>query len=122
MLDFFFGGGFEFLFFIVFFLILGMVIFFIIQGLRQWNRNNHAPRLTVEATVVTKRHSVHHRHDSVGSSGCCTSSTSYYVTFQVPSGDRMELPMDAAEYGMLAEGDQGMLSFQGTRYLSFARQ
>lgn len=122
MSDFFFGGGFELLFFIVFFLVLGMVIFFIIQGLRQWNRNNHAPRLTVEATVVTKRYSVHHRHDPIGHSGCATSSTSYYVTFQVPSGDRMELPMNAAEYGMLAEGDRGLLSFQGTRYLSFARQ
>ena len=44
------------------------------------------------------------------------------MTFQVESGDRMELSMTGTEYGMLAEGDRGKLSFQGTRYLGFERQ
>ena len=38
------------------------------------------------------------------------------------SGDRMELRLSGAEYGMLAEGDRGRLTFQGTRYLSFERE
>ena len=46
-------------------------------------------------------------------------STRYYVTFQVESGDRMEFSVSGPEYGMLAEGDRGKLTFQGTRYLSF---
>lgn len=50
-----------------------------------------------------------------------TQSTSYYATFQVESGDRMELHVSGAEYGMLAEGDTGKLTFQGTRYLGFVR-
>ena len=50
-----------------------------------------------------------------------TSSTSYYVTFQVESGDRMELSVKSSEYGMLAEGDSGRLTFQGTRFLGFER-
>ena len=50
------------------------------------------------------------------------SSTTYYATFQVESGDRMELRLSGAEYGMLAEGDRGRLTFQGTRYLSFERE
>ena len=50
-----------------------------------------------------------------------TSSTWYYVTFLVDSGDRMELSVSGSEYGMLVEGDRGRLSFQGTRYLSFER-
>lgn len=45
----------------------------------------------------------------------------FHVTFQVESGDRMELPVSGREYGMLAEGDIGKLTFQGTRYLSFER-
>ena len=49
-------------------------------------------------------------------------STTYYATFQVESGDRMELRLSGAEYGMLAEGDRGRLTFQGTRYLSFERE
>ena len=47
--------------------------------------------------------------------------TTYYVTFQVESGDRMELAVDGEDYGMLVEGDRGRLSFQGTRYLGFER-
>ena len=47
--------------------------------------------------------------------------TSYYVTFQVESGDRMEFEISDTEYGMLAEGDSGKLTFQGTRYLNFQR-
>ena len=34
----------------------------------------------------------------------------------------MEFYVDGYEYGMLVEGDKGMLSFQGTRYLGFERQ
>ena len=44
-----------------------------------------------------------------------------YVTFQVESGDRMELSIDGSEYGLLAEGDEGVLTLQGTRYLGFDR-
>lgn len=48
-------------------------------------------------------------------------STSYYITFQVESGDRMEFLVPSAEYGLLVPGDRGRLTFQGTRYLGFAR-
>ena len=48
-------------------------------------------------------------------------STRYHVTFEVESGDRMELSLSGHEFGMLVEGDTGRLSFQGTRYLSFER-
>lgn len=51
-----------------------------------------------------------------------STSTSYYVTFEVESGDRMELHVSGSEYGMLAEGDYGQLTFQGTRYLDFVRR
>ena len=33
----------------------------------------------------------------------------------------MELHVSGSEYGMLAEGDRGFLTFQGTRYLGFER-
>ena len=50
-----------------------------------------------------------------------TSSTDYFVTFEVESGDRMEFLMAGTEYGQLMEGDEGKLTFQGTRYLGFER-
>ena len=49
------------------------------------------------------------------------SHTNYYVTFEVESGDRMELELQGHEYGLLVEGDKGKLTFQGTRYLGFER-
>lgn len=98
-----------------------------VKGIGQWNKNNRSPRLTVEAAVVGRRTDVsHHQHanagDSSGAHGFHTStSTRYYVTFQVDSGDRMEFLVSGDEYGMLIEGDRGRLSFQGTRYLGFER-
>lgn len=118
----FFGGAFEIIFFSMFFLIWGIMIFRIIQGIRQWNKNNHSPRLTVNAVVVAKRTSVSsHNHNTGNGAMHTTNSTSYYVTFEVESKDRMEFHVGGREYGMLAEGDFGRLSFQGTRYLSFER-
>ena len=110
------------MFFLVFFLVLGTILLNLVRGVSQWNRNNHSPRLTVEATVVTKRSDVsHHHHQNAGGTGHTASTTTYYVTFQVDSGDRMELTVGGADYGQLVEGDRGKLTFQGTRYLGFQR-
>lgn len=116
-----FGSGlFEIMFVLIFAIVIGMFVFAAVSGLRQWGKNNHSPRLTVEAQVVAKRTSVHHH--SGGTDHMGHTSTSHYATFQVDSGDRMELPVTGREYGMLAEGDRGRLTFQGTRYLGFERQ
>ena len=106
---------FEYMFTIAFILILGVIVIMVVKNIATWNKNNNSPRLTVEAKVMSKRTAITHHHDSM-------SSTRYYVTFQVDSGDRMELPMTGSESGMLAEGDVGKLTFQGTRYLSFERK
>ena len=53
--SFFFGSGFEIMFFLVFFVIFAMVIVTFVKGIAEWNKNNHSPKLTVDATVVTKR-------------------------------------------------------------------
>ena len=70
---------------------------------------------TVEATVVGRRD--HRSHSGQNH----MSHTSYYITFQVESGDRMEFHVSGQEYGLLVEGDRGKVTFQGTRYLGFAR-
>ena len=50
-----------------------------------------------------------------------TVDTSYFVTFQFDSGDRMEFLINEQNFGYLVESDRGMLTFQGTRYLGFER-
>ena len=114
------SGLFGVFFVLIFAVVICGFIYAIVSGLRQWNKNNHSPRLTVEAQVVTKRTAV--SHHSGGADHMSHTSTSHYVTFQVDSGDRMELCVTGQEYGMLVEGDYGRLTFQGTRYLGFERQ
>jgi hypothetical protein len=109
---------FETMFFIVFFIVMAAFVVTIGKSLLEWNKNNHSPRLTVPAVVVTKRTDVHHhRHD-----GHTHHSTRYYAAFEVESGDRMELQLSGQEYGLLVEGDAGELTFQGTRFLGFERK
>lgn len=112
-------GGFDIfnaLFVIVPVIILGVFAYILIKGVSQWSSNNKSSILSVPAEVVTKR-----SHTS-GGAGDSSASTWYYVTFQVESGDRIELPLNGSEYGMLAEEDLGILTFQGTLYKGFERR
>ena len=114
---------FPIIFIIAFVAILAVFIMTAVRGVSQWNKNNHSPQLTVDASVVSRRANISHHHhsDANGGVGRTTSSTTYYVTFQVESGDRIELYVPGQEYGVLIEGDRGKLTFQGTRYLGFER-
>lgn len=114
---------FSVIFSLAFLVILGIIVVTVVQGISQWNQNNHAPRLTVSATIVAKRADVsRHHYKTPGEAGYhASTTTSYYATFQVDSGDRMELPVSGQQYGLLMEGDRGQLTFQGTRFLDFQR-
>ena len=121
------GLGFDFMFTLVpvmSMLIFGLVFVVIVASLvrsgKQWHRNNNSPRLTVDAKVLAKRHDVSRRR-SAGEHHHYRTVNTYYVTFEVESGDRMELQLQGHEYGLLIEGDKGKLTFQGTRYLGFER-
>lgn len=123
-----FMGGFEMMFSLVFVVVAGVIIFIVVKSVSEWHQNNNSPQLTVEAVIVSKRtDTTHHQQanggDSSGAHGyTMIPDTTYYVTFQVgDSRDRMEFHVTGREYGLLAEGDHGKLTFQGTRYLGFER-
>ena len=97
---------------IIFIIVFSSIIIAIFSSLKRGIKNNNSPLLTVPAKVVSKR--MHVRGER--------SHTTYYVTFEVQSGDRMEFHVDGDDYGLLVEQDLGLLSFQGTRYISFERQ
>ena len=107
--------------FIGFIAILGYILFRALQSGAEWNKNNHSPIETVSAKVVTKRMDVRRRGGMHHGNMHRHTSTTYFVTFEMEGGHRMELKMSGNEYGMLAEGDGGMLTFQGTRYKGFER-
>ena len=92
-----------------------------------WIRNNNSPKQTVEARVVTKRMKVQGFGRSMtGSSATMhtggSTYTRYFVTFEMEKGKRIELGVKDSEFGILAEGDEGVLSFQGSRYLGFEQK
>ena len=109
------------LFYVVFAIVIGGILFTIIKGITQWSHNNRQPVLTVTAKVTGKRENTTHHDNMVNDNMMHSTSTSYYATFEVESGDRMELHLSAREYSQLAENDYGRLTFQGTRYLEFDR-
>lgn len=98
--------------FVVVFGVLGAAV---VRGTMQWRRNNASPVVTVPSRVVAKR-----AHTS-GGAGDTSASTTYYVTFEQEGGARVEMHTSAKDYGMLAERDAGMLTYQGTRYKGFQR-
>ena len=120
-----FGFGFhafEGMFTLVFVLVIGLFIYAVVQAILRKQKNDASPRLTVQARVVSRRQEVIHHARNMNDGVYHTSSTTrYFVTFQVESGDRLELQLDGPDFGMLAEGDEGRLSFQGTRFLDFQR-
>ncbi len=122
-----FDTGFDIMQVFVFAIFAIVIVCFIalaVKGIGTWHKNNNSPRLTVAATVVAKRQNtdVHHHHTGDNVAMHTSTSTTYYATFQFDSGDRLELHIPGREYGMLAEGDAGELTFQGTRYLGFERR
>ncbi len=105
---------------LVFLLTFGFIFYNIIRSVKQERKINHLPRLTVLAKVVTKRTNF---HQSSGRNNHLSSGhTTYFATFEVRSGDRMELQLQGTDYGLLVEGDYGELTFQGTRFLGFERK
>lgn len=100
----------------------------VIKAVAQWSKNNSSPRLTVACVIVDKRTETTTRQmpvagDASGAHGYhMTTDTTHFVTFQVESGDKLEFAVSDGEYGQLAEGTQGKLTFQGTRYLGFEQK
>ena len=130
-----FGFGFDWMFTLVpifigviFVIMLVSIISGLSRNAKRERKNDQSPRVTADVKVVSKRMEVGGNRsnrrmgaDGMMENGHSYSYSDYFVTFEFNSGDRLELPVDGSDYGLLVEGDQGKLTFQGTRYLGFAR-
>mgnify|MGYP000985113964 FL=1 len=116
ILDFMFTAAPIFIF-TVFVIVIGTILFFGIQSLREWIRNNRQEILSDHVRVTDKRTHVwgghhnqqHHAH------------TSYYITFEFEDGERREFMVSGRAYGLVSPGDAGTLTWQGTRFHDFQR-
>ncbi|MCL1858133.1 MAG: DUF2500 domain-containing protein [Oscillospiraceae bacterium] len=100
---------------IVFFIVLAVILS--VRGIINWRKYKNSPRMSIETMIVTKR--VLGLREAGG-----FNNTPYYATFEsLSDGDRQEFNLSSGEeYGLLAEGDIGTLTFQGTKYISFERK
>ena len=115
----------TFILFIIMFLFSSLAfsagfVFIIIYAVKQKSKNDNAPRLTVEAKVVDKRtvshrHHNHHNHIS-------HRHYYHYVRFELSDGQRTELRVSSIEFDSLAVADEGELTLQGTRFISFEKK
>ena len=105
-------------------LIAGVILFGLLRGLYIWNKNNHSPRVTEEAEVYTKRQDFStftHRDRNVHFGSYRTIRVRYFVVFQTQNSGAVKLKVSSDDFDMLREGEKGMLTFQGTRFLGFKK-
>lgn len=96
---------------IIFIIVISLFVIGIFSTIKEGVKNKQSPILSVPSQIVTKRTEVRGDH----------ARTTYYTTFEVQSGDRLEFTVSGEQYGMHVEQDLGMLTFQGTKFISFER-
>ncbi len=101
------------LFSLAFALVLMVFAYIIISHIAEWAKNQASEAHMRDVRVVAKRTSVH---------GHSYAHTTYYVTFEfLDDGSRLELRVPDRHFGLMAEGDLGILSYQGTQFNAFER-
>lgn len=103
----------------IFVIFIIMIITLIKRGIH-YSVNKTKPQVPIRAKVVAKRTNVSH-HNHVGNNMHSSSHTTYYTTFELENGERMELHIPHNQFGFLVEGDEGTLTIQGDMFISFKR-
>jgi hypothetical protein len=92
------------------------VLFIVGMNVWRWWWNRSQPVEEIPVRIVAKRTEVS------GGANDTSTRTDYYVTFEHKEGQRHEFPVTGPEYGMLAEGDRGILTYQGEWFKGFRRK
>lgn len=92
---------------VMFVFVFGIIIYRVISTAKDKTK----PIIPVRGKIVSKRTRITGQH----------SSTSYYATFELENGERMEFAIPSHQAGFLVEGDSGILSFQGSLFVKFER-
>ncbi len=108
----------AFAFPILFIFVFASIFLTLLKVLKQWNINNKQPKISVSAKLITKTTKViqQKRNNYI-----IPSPTSYSLTFEVESGECIELHVDGITYGKFIENEIGILTFQGNRFINFDR-
>ena len=111
-----------FVIFLIMFLLTSFVagavfVFAILYIVKEKQKNDSSPRLTVDAKVIDKR-TVSHRHHN-HNTHFSHRHYYHYVAFELLDGQRTEMSVSKVEFDSLCVADEGQLTFQGSRFISF---
>lgn len=70
-----------------------------------WFKNNRSPVFSIRANVLTKEMNGH----------------KYYICFGLEDGQMKRFPIDYYAYISLKEGEKGILTYQGNRFIRYDR-
>ncbi len=79
-------------------------------------KQGEKPIYNMEAVVKGKRTLV-----EPDAENAAVPKTTYFLTFQKRDGNRVELRVPGDDYGLAAEGDEGILVWQGEEFIVFKR-
>ena len=107
--------------FIVFGIILTIILVKIIydgiKGVSEWSENNSTPKTSVGVRIIDidrrKSRMIRNRHLNV--------TPQYTVTFLFSDNDKKQFDISAWDYKWIAIDDEGIITMQGTRFISFKK-
>ncbi|MBC7808572.1 MAG: DUF2500 domain-containing protein [Akkermansiaceae bacterium] len=93
-----------------------LAVYTVVEPILKAGRDGAKSVVARRATVIAKR------QELWGGVTASPYTTSYYVSFEMESEDRVELEVEDTDYGLIIEGDTGILSSQGDTFKGFQRQ
>ena len=91
-------------------IVFGIIVTVIVVAVTKHAKQVSLPHTTATAKVIGKRTYV---------SGGKGSYTTYFATFELDTGERIELKVSSRAYGLIMEQDRGQLVMQGKRLIDF---
>jgi hypothetical protein len=101
--------------------VIGGITYQQIQKMRVSARNNALPILTSSATLISKRKDIIAQPPGINPKNQIAPSTTFFASFRLPDSQTVEVQVDNVQFAALTEGEQGRLTYQGTRFLGFVK-
>lgn len=99
---------------LIFLFVTVIVLFTLYKIISTIIKDKNSPIESIHAKIVSKRTNTSNFNNDI--------TTWYYVTFEFNLKERKEFQVNAQDYGILVEGDEGVLTYQGTSFKSFERK
>ena len=99
-----------------------IIVFILIKAVKKNNqreKNALRPVLTVRARVKSRRLII--RPNNITALGVATDTLEGKVVFESEDGEELEFRLIGKTYRDIFDGDEGMLTYQGSDFISFER-